>query len=69
MRGERVRPDGLAVVGTGSWGVTLAVLAARTPAAPVREPLLLARTAQEADALRLAGGAPPASREWPSRRG
>ncbi|HEX2514809.1 MAG TPA: NAD(P)H-dependent glycerol-3-phosphate dehydrogenase [Chloroflexota bacterium] len=53
---------GLAVVGTGSWGVTLAVLAARNAAGSVDEgqggALLLARTAEEADSLRQAGCSP-----------
>jgi glycerol-3-phosphate dehydrogenase (NAD(P)+) len=49
---------GLAVVGTGSWGVTLAVLAARNAGGGEGSTVLLARTAQEADALRLAGASP-----------
>ena len=59
---EPARRVGLAVVGTGSWGVTLAVLAARNAAGGVDEgqggALLLARTAEEADSLRQAGCSP-----------
>lgn len=47
----RPRIEALTVVGTGSWGTTLALLEARHG----RQTTLLARTPAEADALRAAG--------------
>src|SRR5690242_3521658 len=44
---ERVRPERVTVVGTGSWGTTLSILAARHGLATV----LLARDSKEADRL------------------
>ncbi len=52
--GDRTDRTALAVVGTGAWGVTLAMHAARL-GAPV---VLLARTPEEAAALRAAGSSP-----------
>src|SRR6266576_2459911 len=48
---QSARPDRVTVVGTGSWGTTLAILSARQGLATN----LLARTGQEAASLRGAG--------------